>query len=86
MSTMNQVNTAHAAIDLTKMIRLEHRDIYCLPDGALSIRVLSGRAWVTSQAKDHFLGTGDMLSIPRQPHTVIISALDQSLIFELHKI
>lgn len=86
MSTMNWANPVHTAIGLTKTIQVEYGDIYCLPAGSLSIRVLSGRAWLTSQAKDYFLEAGDSLSIPRQPHTVIISALGQSLIFEVHQI
>ena len=87
MATMNRAYTARTSIDLTEVITLEDGDIYCLPYGALSIHILSGAAWVTSQAEDHVLETGDPFQIARQSHAVLISALDhQPLCFELRKI
>jgi hypothetical protein len=80
-------NTTYTALGLTEVVSLGDGEIYRLPHGALSIRGLSGSAWITSQAEDCILETGEPLLLSRQPYTVIVSALDhQPLIFDLRKI
>ena len=78
--------TAHSTVEITEVIELEVGGHYCLPYGVYSLHVLNGVAWVTSQAEDHILECGDELTIPRQPHAVIVSAVDhQPLRFEMHR-
>jgi hypothetical protein len=86
-ATNIQITRAESANrDLVEGIRLEHGDVYCLPYGALNVRVFSGTAWITSQAEDHVLEAGDELMIPRQAHAVIVSAVGhQPLNFEFRR-
>jgi len=87
MATTHWASTTCTALGLTEVVSLEDGEIYRLPHGALSLRVLSGSAWITSQAEDHVLEGGDPLLVSRQPYIVIVSALDhQPLSFELRKI
>ena len=78
--------TSHATVEITEVIELEVGGHYCLPYAVYSLHVLNGVAWVTSQAEDHILECGDELTIPRQPHAVIISAAHyQRLRFEIRQ-
>jgi hypothetical protein len=84
MTTRNLANTANPVIEVTEKVQLQSGDLYCLPHGALNVRVLSGTAWITSQAEDHVLEAGDQMLVPHQPHAVIVSAVGHhSLSFEV---
>jgi hypothetical protein len=75
MATTHWANTNCTALVLAEVVSLEDGEFYRPPHGALSFRVLSGSAWITSHAEDHVLETGDPLLISFQP-----------LRFELRKI
>ena len=78
--------TSRATVEIIEVLELEPNGHYCLPYGMCSLRVLSGVAWVTAQAEDHILKCGDDLTIPRQPHAVIVSAAHQQrLRFEVYR-
>ncbi|MEO8392607.1 MAG: DUF2917 domain-containing protein [Chloroflexota bacterium] len=88
MTAMNIQNAQAERVnhDLKEVVRLAQGDLYCLPYGALNVRVLSGTAWITAQAEDHVLEADDELMIPRQPHAVIVSAVGgQPLSFEFRR-
>ena len=85
--SIHNVNSESVSHDLKEVVRMEHGDLYCLPYGALNVRVLSGIAWITSQTEDHVLEPDEELAIPRQMHAVIVSAVGhQSLSFEVRRL
>ena len=78
--------TSRPTVEIIEVLELEPSGRYCLPYGVYSLRVLNGVAWITMQAEDQIVKCGDDLTIPRQPHAVIVSAVDhQPLRFEMHR-
>ncbi len=89
MTAMNIQKTHAVPVnhDVKEVVRLEHGSLYCLPYGALNIRVISGTAWITAQAEDYVLEAGDELMIPRQLHAIIVGAVGhQPLSFEFRRL
>jgi len=55
-----------------------------LPRTLVALRVLSGRAWVSSEGSDLVLEAGDEFKVARARHAAIVSALGaEPLFFEL---
>ena len=87
MEAIHWAKRGRAALDLTETVCLEPNEIYCLPHGTFNVQVLRGTAWITAQAEDFILEGGDQMTIPRQPHAILVSVVGhQPLRLELRKL
>lgn len=87
MTTINIASVKSVVVEAAEQIQLEHHEQFTLPNMPLSLRVLKGTAWITSQAEDHILQAGKQITIPRQAHASVIGAIShETMIFELRKL
>jgi hypothetical protein len=54
-----------------------------VPRKRMTLRVLSGSAWVSQGNRDHALRGGDSLELPKARHEALVSAEGQTLLLEL---
>ncbi len=73
-------------VEYTLPAHAEPREVIHLPHGYRRLHVYSGGAWVTYNAKDHFLKAGDEMCFNRDSQEAVISCIGkETLNFQISR-
>ena len=67
-----------------RQVTIQHGEVYPVASGYHTLRMISGKAWLTQSGEDYVLEAGQLLLVDAQYSGALVSALgQQSVTFEL---